>query len=110
MPNIQLELPGMPARVQGPNEISVDNAMREAYTTFVRKNQQYGDSIDETGVLGATVECIAKMARLRELVLGNPQAGFQAQPEVRDTFLDLLNYAAIGMAMVDKSNWRGIEK
>ena len=85
----------------------------EAYTLFIRKNQQYGNSIEETGTLGAVVEVVAKTARLRELVVRSSTFGIDMTPEelesVGDNLLDLLNYAAIGLVMLNKANYRGKE-
>jgi hypothetical protein len=80
---------------------------------FVDKNRQYGNSIEETGVLGAVVELVAKNARLRQLVLHNKGwAAGRTEGEVdavRDTLRDLVNYGLIGLMMLEAGNWVGRE-
>ncbi len=71
------------------------------------KNKQYGNSIEWTGVLGAVVEIVAKTARLLTLVLRNPEHGRQDAGAVRDSLLDLHNYAVIGLLMLEQRNWEG---
>lgn len=71
------------------------------------KNQQYGNSIEWTGVLGAVVEIVAKTARLLTLVLRSPEHGRQDASAVRDSLLDLHNYAVIGLLMLEQNNWEG---
>ena len=93
--------------VRAENDSAFYRILQESYTLYIRKNQQYGNSIEETGVIGAVVEIVAKTARLRELVLHHHGAGSQAPDVTRDNLQDLLNYAAIGLLMLDKSNYRG---
>lgn len=93
--------------VRAENDRAFYELLQESYTLYIRKNQQYGNSIEETGVIGAVVEIVAKTARLRELVIHHSGAGAQAPDVTRDNLQDLLNYAAIGLLMLDKGNWRG---
>lgn len=82
-------------------------ACDEGLGMFAIKNSVYGDSIAYTGVLGACVEIVAKTARLISLVLRDTGHGKAHRREVHDTLLDLHNYAAIGMLMLDEDNWEG---
>ncbi len=83
---------------------------RKASSLFAIRNSQYGDAIKETGVLGATVELIAVVARLRVLILRNP-ATFQNDivrlNQIKNAFEDAHNYANIGIMMLEGCNWRG---
>jgi hypothetical protein len=90
------------------------------YSIFMTKNKQYGNSIQETGVLGAVVELVAKNARLRKLVLQNTEWGhwngaeYERQEQddiaaVRDTLRDLVNYGVISLMMLEQGNWKGVE-
>lgn len=74
---------------------------------LAEKNKLYGDSIQETGLLGAVVECIAKVARLRMMVLKHPGHGRDFYNEIEDTLLDLHNYSVIALEMLAKGNWEG---
>ena len=82
-----------------------------AGSLFVTRNRQYGDAIKETGVLGATVELIAVVARLKVLILKDP-ATFQNDAvrlqQIYNAFIDVHNYANIGAMMLDEGNWRGV--
>lgn len=83
----------------------------KAGNLFAIRNRQYGDAIKETGVLGATVELIAVIARLRVLILQDP-ATFQNDAvrlqQIHNAFIDAHNYANIGAMMLDEGNWRGV--
>jgi len=77
---------------------------------FIQKNIEYGDSVEDTGVLGAVVELIGLAGRLRTLVLQHPdlsQSDEQHCTAVHNALLDVHNYAAIGMYMLRKGNWKG---
>lgn len=74
---------------------------------FMFKNKQYGNSIRWTGVLGCVVECVAKTARLIQLVMRDPKHGRDNSAEVLDTLRDLHNYAVIGIMLLHEHNWEG---
>lgn len=74
---------------------------------FIAKNTEYGDAIIETGVLGAVVEAVAVVARLKQLVQKNPEHGRDCVEQVRDKFRDLQNYANIGLQMLAEENFDG---
>jgi hypothetical protein len=84
-----------------------EGVCRAGVELFIVKNSIYGDSIAYTGVLGACVEIVAKTARLISLVLRDVRHGRSHRDEIRDTLLDLHNYAAIGMLMLKEDNWEG---
>lgn len=77
--------------------------------TFETKNKAYGDTIWKTGVLGAVVELIGATARLPQMVLRNSKHGRDIKENLLDVLLDIHNYAAIGIMMVDADNWEGEE-
>lgn len=89
----------------------------QCWTLFLERNKQYGNSIEETGVLGAVVELVAKNARLRELVLRNGSwglgmdtpTGTELEQRVKDTLQDLVNYGVIALMMLEDENYRGVE-
>jgi hypothetical protein len=107
----------MEEMVSQANDAAVEAYKREAfrcYSLFCTKNRQYGNSIEETGVLGAVVELVAKNARLRELVLKSNTWGTAMIPSeieaVRDTLRDLVNYGVIGLIQLEQGNWKGVER
>jgi predicted TIM-barrel enzyme len=75
---------------------------------FVRKNSEYEDAISDTGVLGAAVELVSIAARLRALVLHDPQHGRQHKAALVNALMDAQVYALIGLMMVDEDNWEGM--
>jgi hypothetical protein len=80
-------------------------ALDKAMKLFAVKNAQYGNAIEQTGVLGAIVALTGDVARLRVLALQN--TGEWDEGNIRDKLLDVLVQAAIGVMMVDSKNWRG---
>jgi hypothetical protein len=80
-----------------------------AYRVFQKKNEEYGDTVEQTGLLGASVEIIGGAARLQQLVLDSPdQVRFQhRKASILNVLVDLLNYAAIGMYMAQNNNLQG---
>lgn len=78
-------------------------------TLFTRKNIQYGDATDLTGVLGATVEIVGITARLQEMVIRSPDKGANNPEKLQDIFQDLINYAMIAHYHTDQKNWCGKE-
>jgi hypothetical protein len=84
-----------------------DKACAASRAVFVERNQQYGDSISSTGVLGATVELIGNTARLKQLVLKAQDAGASNQDQIIEIAKDLHNYADILLMMIAEDNWKG---
>ncbi|KKN66958.1 hypothetical protein LCGC14_0466380 [marine sediment metagenome] len=74
---------------------------------FVQRNEEYGDTITVTGVLGASVELIGVSARLRPLVLKDPGHGKNNREALINVFKDLHNYANIALMMLAADNWDG---
>lgn len=74
---------------------------------FEDKNDQYGNAIVKTGVLGATVELIGVINRLPNMVLKDTSHGREQAEKLRDIFMDIHNYASIAIMMLDDNNWEG---
>ena len=74
---------------------------------FEKKNAEYGDSITATGVLGASVELVGTVARLKKLVLQDPGNGKANISALADIFKDIHNYANIALMMMKEDNWSG---
>ena len=79
----------------------------EGQELFDVKNAEYGNAIEETGLLGASVEIIGGAARLKELVLKDPGKGANHQGSIRNVLIDLHNYANIALMMLDSENFHG---
>ena len=76
---------------------------------FAQKNQQYGNSIEKTGVLGACVELIGAVARLPTMVIRNKTHGRSCENKLADVLMDIHNYANIALMMLHSGNWEGKE-
>lgn len=74
---------------------------------FENKNEEYGDTITATGVLGASVELIGAVARLKKLVLQAQDGGKSNTSALADVFKDIHNYSNIALMMMNEDNWRG---
>lgn len=83
----------------------------DAGSVFEIKNEQYGDAIVETGVLGASVELIGAVARLRQLVLSPGDGGKHTdRKSLRNVFVDIHNYSNIALMMMEEDNWLGKDR
>lgn len=80
-------------------------AVDEAYEIFKAKNAEYGDAIQETGVLGAIVTLVGDVARLREMAI--KQDLEDNIPQIEDKLLDALNYCVIATMLLQQGNLRG---
>lgn len=71
----------------------------EAIDLFARKNADYGDAFAEYGAIGVLVRIEDKLKRLmsisnRSIVLVNDET-------IRDTLIDLHNYSAMAIMLLD---------
>lgn len=98
-----LEMP----EVQMDREQEIKFIIQRALNLFRVKNKQYGNAIDRTGVIGSVTALSGDIARLRQMVIRNPQHGQQDPENVNDKLLDILVQAAIGMLMIQEDNWLG---
>lgn len=76
---------------------------------FAQKNEQYGNTIVETGVLGASVELVGAVARLKKMVLKSGDGGKSNREALIDIFMDIHNYANIALMMLEEDNFTGVE-
>lgn len=82
-----------------------DKTQRILKDIYVLKNKNYGDSftesIKEWGIVAAVVRMDDKMRRLRQLVKNGGECGDES---IKDTVLDMANYATMLAAYMDDSN------
>ena len=78
-------------------ELQVLKVMAEAFALWKERHRKYGPrNIGMFGATGCVVRCGDKVARLALVYL--KEQGAEAQDEsVEDSWLDLLNYAAMGL-------------
>lgn len=69
----------------------------EGYSLFVRKNKDYGDAFTQYGVVGCLVRIGDKLSRLQSVTRNS--VSYVEDERLEDTLLDLMNYAAIAVAL-----------
>ena len=72
----------------------------EAFSLFQKKNKDYGDAFAKYGPVGVIMRMGDKISRLQSvsksgIVLVNDE-------KIRDTLIDLHNYAAMGVMLLDE--------
>jgi len=72
---------------------------KEACELFIRKNRDYGDSFANFGTIGVIVRMSDKIARLVNLT--DKGVSYVNTESMRDTLLDLHNYAAMAIMTMD---------
>ena len=72
----------------------------EAFALFERKNKDYGDSFREEGVLGVMIRQKDKLNRFINLARKNGETAVLTE-SLRDTLLDLHNYAALAIIAME---------
>ena len=72
----------------------------EALELFRKKNTDYGDSFATYGTVGVIVRMGDKIQRL--LSVSNKGVALVDTETIRDTLIDLHNYAAMGIMLIDE--------
>lgn len=73
---------------------------REAKELFRKKNQDYGDAFAAYGPVGVLVRIGDKLQRLQSIQKN--QVALVADEKIRDTLIDLHNYAAMAVMLLDE--------
>ena len=79
----------------------VEKINKEALEIMLNKNKDYGAKIDNialTGIVGIAVRLIDKVSRVYSLTAKDPDVKDES---MRDTLLDIINYANIGVQLID---------
>ena len=74
----------------------------EAKSLFKRKNTDYGDSFADYGTVGVLVRMGDKIRRLQSI--SNKGINLVKDESLRDTLIDLHNYAAMAIMLLDEKN------
>ena len=83
------------------NRVSQMTAVQvEALELFKRKNADYGDAFATYGTVGVIVRMGDKMQRL--ISVTNKGVSLVDTESLRETLLDLYNYAAMGVMLIDE--------
>jgi hypothetical protein len=74
----------------------------EALALFTRKNADYGDAFANYGPVGVIMRMGDKIQRLMSITNTNVQ--MVDSESLRDTLIDLHNYAAMGVILIDEQS------
>jgi predicted amino acid racemase len=72
----------------------------ETLDLFKRKNNDYGDAFAEYGTIGVLVRMGDKIKRLQQIT--KTQIQLVNDEKIRDTLLDLHNYSAMAIMLLDE--------
>ena len=80
---------------------------REALELFSKKNEDYGDAFANFGVIGVLVRMSDKISRT--LSISNKNVTLVNDESMRDTLVDLHNYAAMAIMLIDETQASGLD-
>lgn len=75
---------------------------KEGLELFTKKNQDYGDAFAMYGPIGVLVRIGDKIQRLQSIT--NKGINLIEDEKIRDTLIDLHNYAAMAIMLMDENN------
>lgn len=79
----------------------MEKVQKEGLELFKRKNTDYGDAFATYGTVGVLVRIGDKIQRLQNIT--NKQIILVEDEKLRDTLIDLHNYAAMGIMLLDNN-------
>ena len=74
---------------------------KEGLELFERKNADYGDAFSTYGAVGVIVRMGDKISRLSSIT--NTGINLVEDEKIRDTLIDLHNYAAMAIMLLDET-------
>lgn len=78
------------------------NLQQEALQLFIRKNTDYGDSFAKYGMIGVLMRIEDKIQRCLNITKNG--INLVNDEGLRDTLIDLHNYAAMATMLLDEKN------
>jgi hypothetical protein len=79
----------------------MEKIQQEALELFRKKNNDYGDSFATYGTVGVLVRMNDKIQRF--LSISNKGIGLVNNESLRDTLIDLYNYSAMAIMLIDEN-------
>ena len=79
----------------------LENIQTKARELFAKKNADYGDAFATYGSIGVLVRIGDKIQRLTSIT--NKSVSLVNDESLRDTLMDLHNYAAMGVMLLDEN-------
>tara|TARA_Y100000992_G_C21264483_1_gene493163 strand:+ start:1627 stop:1920 length:294 start_codon:yes stop_codon:yes gene_type:complete len=90
-------------KVSTPNRVQqLLNVQQEGLELFKKKNADYGDAFATYGAVGVIVRMGDKISRLSSI--SNVGINLVEDEKIRDTLIDLHNYAAMAIMLLDEKN------
>jgi hypothetical protein len=83
----------------------MSNVQAEAIELFCKKNADYGDAFATYGPVGVIVRMGDKINRL--VSISQNGVTLVDSESVRDTLIDLHNYAAMAVMLLDENKYKG---
>lgn len=80
--------------------IQLSKIQSEALCLFEKKNKDYGDAFATYGVIGVLVRMQDKIQR--SISISNSQISLIKSESLRDTLIDLHNYSAMAIMLIDE--------
>ena len=78
----------------------MEKVQKEALELFKKKNADYGDAFANYGVVGVLVRMGDKISRLQSIT--NKCVSLINSESLRDTLIDLHNYSAMALMLLDE--------
>tara|TARA_B100000424_G_scaffold189451_1_gene147381 strand:+ start:2162 stop:2437 length:276 start_codon:yes stop_codon:yes gene_type:complete len=75
---------------------------KEGFELFKKKNQDYGDAFAKYGVIGVLMRIEDKIQRSMSITKNG--VNLIEDEKIRDTLIDLHNYAAMAIMLMDETN------
>ena len=75
---------------------------QEGFELFKKKNQDYGDAFAKYGTIGVLMRIEDKIQR--SLSITKNGVNLVSDERIRDTMIDLHNYAAMAIMLLDETN------
>ncbi len=79
----------------------MENVQKKALEMFTKKNKDYGDAFAKFGVIGILMRIEDKIQR--SLSITKNGVNMVDDEGIRDTLMDLHNYAAMGVMLLDEN-------
>ena len=79
----------------------LENVQKDALELFKKKNTDYGDAFAKFGVIGVLMRIEDKIQR--SLSISKKNITMVNDESIRDTLLDLHNYAAMAIMLLDEN-------
>ena len=78
------------------------NIQKQGLELFEKKNKDYGDSFSKKGLIGILIRISEKIDR--SVNITNNEITLIDNESIRDTLIDLHNYSAMGIMLMNEKN------